>query len=372
MPDRGFPKDCRESGEKRAGIPGACSGSGISVHEQQCEEEEEAVNIGIIGAGAFAGYHIRAAELVEGLQVKAVSRRNARELEEFCRTYSVEGCTDYHDILADPQIDAVLIATPHHMHTVIVEEAARQGKHILLEKPLAESPEGVTRIAEAVTSSGVRFMTGFSNHFTKANRKAKEIVASGEIGEIITASSVVNKYWMVPERRDWHLSRVSGGGMWLTIGVHLIDRLTFFIDSRIAAISARMGTRFHDQDAADSSAAFLRYRNGAVGYVSAIGYKAGGPIEETLLVGTGGSLKISQVNGVLLGKHDSWVPVEGTATKDQHVDALSEEWRTFMRYVEHGEGDEGLISLDFALHVMDVIFAGEKSAAEQREVLIDS
>jgi phthalate 4,5-cis-dihydrodiol dehydrogenase len=329
------------------------------------------MNIGIIGLGAFAEYHIKAAKLVNDLQISAVSRRNQAELDAFCKEHGVTGYSDYHDMLKDDSIDAVLIATPHHMHTSIVEDAAKHGKHILLEKPLAENPEGVLRIKQAIESSGVRFMAGFSNHFTKANRKAKEIVESGGIGTIITGTSTVNKYWMVPERRDWHLSRKTGGGMWLTIGIHLIDRLSFLIDSKITSISADLGTHFHIQDAHDSSAAFLRYANGATGFVSAIGYSAGGPIEETLLVGTKGSLKINQKKGVLLGIDDDWVLIEGTQSEDQHVDALSEEWRTFKKYVEQNDSNQ-LVTMDFALHVMDVVFAGEKSSIEHREVLIES
>lgn len=329
------------------------------------------MNIGIIGLGAFAEYHIQAAELVEGLNITAVSRRNKTELDAFCNSHAITGYPDYRDLLNDDAIDAVLISTPHHMHTHIVEAAAERGKHILLEKPLAESPEGVARIERAIKASGVCFMAGYSNHYTKANRKAKELVSSGEIGEIITGTSIVNKYWMVPERKDWHLNRETGGGMWLTIGVHLIDRLAFFIESRISSISAEIGTRFHNQDADDSSSAFLRFANGAAGFVSAVGYKEGGPIEETLLVGTRGSLKINQKNGVMVGKKDSWVLLEETGTQDQHVDSLSEEWRTFKAYVEKGEASQ-LIPMDFALHIMDTVFAGERSAKEHREVLIDS
>lgn len=320
--------------------------------------------------GAFSDYHIRGAALVDGLQVTAVSRRNSGELDAFCSEHRVKGYTDYVELLEDETIDAVLISTPHHMHTRIVEDAAERGKHILLEKPLAESPEGVARIEKAVKDSGICFMAGFSNHFTKANRMAKEIISSGEIGEIITGTSIVNKYWMVPERRDWHLTRKTGGGMWLTIGVHLIDRLSFFIGSKITSISAVLGTRFHNQDAHDSTSAFLRYADGASGFVSAIGYKAGGPVEETFLVGTKGSLKINQKQGIMIGKDDNWVLLENSGSTDQHVDALREEWRIFKNYIENGHAEQ-MVTMDFALHIMDVLFAAERSEREHREVLIE-
>lgn len=329
------------------------------------------MNIGIIGLGAFAEYHLQAIELIPDLQVTSVSRRNKEALASFCEKHnSVKGYSDYHDLLCSEEIDAVLIATPHHMHTEIVEDAAACGKHILLEKPLAESPEGVARIRKAVVEHNICFMTGFSNHFTKANRKAKELIDSGEIGSILSGMSFVHKYWMVPERRDWHLHRSTGGGMWLTIGVHLLDRLSFFMNSRIRSISAEMGTFFHKQDADDSATAYLRFENGATGVVTAIGYSKGGPVEETMLVGTKGSLKINQKKGILIGQNDTWVPMENTGTEDQHVDSLSEEWRVFKRYIETGQAQH-MITLDFAVHIMDAIFAAQKSSEEHREIDID-
>lgn len=327
------------------------------------------MNIGIIGLGAFSEYHIKAALLVDGIQVTAVSRRNKAELDVFCKEHGVKGYTDYLELLDDESIDAVLISTPHHLHTSIVEDAAARGKHILLEKPLAESPEGVARIEKAILDSEIRFMAGFSNHFTKANRIAKEIVSSGEIGEIISGTSVFNKYWMVPERREWHLSRQTGGGIWLTMGIHLIDRLSFFIDSRVCSVSAVMGTRFHKQDAHDCSSAFLRYANGAAGYVSANGYTEGGPIEETVLMGTKGALRINQEQGVMLGKLNKWKLLEGSGSSNDHVLTLAEEWRVFKQYVENGQSEQ-TVGMGFALHVMDTLFAAERSEREKREIII--
>ena len=329
------------------------------------------MNIGIIGLGAFAEYHIRAIEQLQGLEITAVSRRDKEALDLCCRQYGFTGYTDYRDLLDDKGIDAVLISTPHHMHTEIVEAAASMGKHILLEKPLAENPEGVARIQRAVQESGIFFMAGYSNHYTKANKRAKEIIDSGEIGEIVTGMSFVHKYWMVPERRQWHLNKSTGGGMWLTIGVHLIDRLTFFINSRVSSISAKIGTRFHDQEADDWSSAYLKYENNAVGFVSAVGHCAGGLLEQTVLTGTKGSLKINQKDGLFLGRDELWVPVEGTSTEDQHQDALTEEWRAFSSYVQNGYSAD-VVPLHFAVEVMDVVFAGQLSAKENREVRIDT
>jgi predicted dehydrogenase len=333
--------------------------------------KEFGVNIGIIGAGEFAGYHIHAIRNVEGLRVVAASRRDRGQLDNFCKLHSLIGHTNYHDLLDDDSIDAVLIATPHHLHTEIVEQAATKGKHILLEKPLAENTEGVNRIVKAVKENGIRFMVGFSHRFSRANHKARELVATGAIGEIVSGVSALSKLWMVPERREWHLSRKTGGGMWLTNGIHLLDRLCFLMDSRIEAISANIGTRFHNQDADDYATAYLKFSSGVSGMVSVFGYSNGGPIEETILIGTKGMIKINQHTGVLLGLDDGWKHIVDTGSDNFHFDALAKEWTVFRDYVLTGSG-EGVITMDYATHIMDAVFAGERSSLEGNMIHLDT
>ena len=210
-------------------------------------------------------------------------------------------------------------------------------------------------------------MAGYSNHFTPSFLKAKEIVFSGEIGKIISGTSFMHKYWMSKERRNWHLYRKSGGGMWLTIGVHLIDRLTYLMRSKVSSVSANLGTYFHEQEAHDSSTAYLRYESGAGGLISCIGYKAGAPVEETMLVGSKGSIKIGLSAGVSIGKDNQWQNIPNTSTEDLHFSALTNEWLAFKQYVESGESDD-IVDLDFAAHIMDVVFSAEKSSEKGQEI----
>ena len=80
------------------------------------------------------------------MRLVAASRTNAAALAEFTARYGGRGYTDYADLLADPAVDAVVIATPHHLHTAAVEAAAQAGKHILLEKPMAPTLAECDRI----------------------------------------------------------------------------------------------------------------------------------------------------------------------------------------------------------------------------------
>ncbi len=233
------------------------------------------IKVGIIGAGVFGRQHAVAIAAQPNAEVVAASRTNQKALDEFTKEFGGQGYTDYRDLLANPEVDAVLVATPHHLHTNIVIAAAQAGKHILLEKPMAPSLVECDQIVSDTRETGVKFMVGHNNHFIPAYIRAKEILASGEIGEIVFGSSTMSKRWINPNRREWHLDRRYGGGMWLTIGVHAVDRLTWLMDRPVESVSAHLDTRFHDQNADDVGVAFMRYASGTIGTVISAGFQTG-------------------------------------------------------------------------------------------------
>ena len=95
------------------------------------------LNVGIIGAGDFGIRHAQAIADLDDIRIVAASRTNQEKLAGFTAQFGGTGYTDYHDLLADPAVDAVMIATPHHLHTHAVQAAASARKAILLEKPMA-------------------------------------------------------------------------------------------------------------------------------------------------------------------------------------------------------------------------------------------
>jgi predicted dehydrogenase len=331
------------------------------------------LNVGIIGAGAFGRQHARAIAALPDVQVVAASRTNASALQQFVAEFGGQGYTDYNDLIADPAVQAVAIATPHDLHTEIVIKATRAGKHILLEKPIAPTLAECDQIVSAVQASDVTFMAGHTNHFVPVYRQAKAIVDSGELGQLIMGIDKTYKFWMVPNRRPWHLDRRQGGGMWMTIGVHNVDRLTWFAGSRVRAVSAHLGTRYHDQQADDTGMAFLRYENGFAGTVAVAGYSSGAPSFELELMLTGGRLRIDKMSGLQIGRGEKWqdVPLEKVVDGETWMEeALIMEWRAFVDAID--EGSPSPISAEFARHIMAVIFAAERSSREGREVEIEA
>lgn len=326
------------------------------------------LGVGIIGAGSYGEEHAKAIRELADARLVAVSRTNAAALQTFVEQYGGAAYTDYHALLADPAVETVVIATPHHLHTAVVEDAARAGKHILLEKPMAPTLEECDRILAATAAAGVTLMLGHVNQFALSYRTAKELLDSGEMGEIILGVSTMSKFWFEPNRRDWHLDRATGGGMWMTAGIHCLDRLTWLIGSRVEQVSAELGTRYHQQQADDSGLIFLRYANGAAGTIVSVGYALGAPKHLTELTCTKGMMNIDYVSGVSIGRNEIWRQVPNSGRQDWMHEALVREWEAFIRAARGEEAPA--VSGEYARHIMAAVFAAEESSRIKREVAV--
>lgn len=324
------------------------------------------INIGIIGAGAFAAQHAKAISNVDGVRFVAASRRNKGALSDFTNRFGGTGYSDYQDLLKDKSVDAVVIATPHNAHTNIVEAAAQAGKHILLEKPMATTIEECNHIVRCANEAGIKLMLGHIGHFIPALRIGKELIASGEMGDVVYGVTTKSKKWMNPDRREWHLDRSRGGGMWMTIGVHCIDQLTWLVGAPVERVSAQLQTRFHNQQADDTGIAFLRFANGTTGTAVAIGFVSGVFTFLTELTCTKGMLRIDNSRGTFIGRDEKWQLVSGSDGGDWMESALINEWQAFVEALENDT--ETAVTGDFGRHVMAVAFAAELSSSLNEEV----
>ena len=324
------------------------------------------LRVGIIGAGDFGAAHARAIAQTARVKLVAASRTNKIALDSFCQTFDCPGYLNYQDLLSDDHIDAVVIATPHHLHTSIVEAAAKAGKHILLEKPMAPNLPECDKILRVVKENKVQLMLGHVNHFVPAYMKAKEVLESGGLGDIVYAHSAMHKAWMTPNRRDWHLDRNTGGGMWLTIGIHVLDQLCWLINAPVSSLSADIKTGFHDQQADDIGIVMLRFNNGVSAMASALGYTTGVFKFMTEIWCTRGAIKISHRDGVFIGKDETWHKLEGSEAEDFMDQGMQNEWTAFRDALVQQQPMP--VSGDYARQVMQVAFAAEASSKEKREI----
>ena len=130
--------------------------------------------------------------------------------------------TDVSSLLSDPEIEAVVIATPSSTHVSMIEQVAKAGKHIFCEKPIALCPEDINKAIVAVNNAGVKLQVGFNRRFDPEFMKVHEIVRSGQIGDIHIIK-VTNRDPLRPSLEFIPDS----GGLFLDFSIHDIDTLRF-------------------------------------------------------------------------------------------------------------------------------------------------
>jgi phthalate 4,5-cis-dihydrodiol dehydrogenase len=328
------------------------------------------IGVGIVGAGFIGAYHARAIAAVDGLELVAANRTDRDALARFCAEHGCRAVGDARELVEDDAVDVVVIATPHHLHTDITLQAIAAGKSVFLEKPMAANLEQCGAIVAAADAAGVVAMVGFTNRFARSYQVARRLLDSGELGRVVRASSTMSKLWMEPNRRPWHLTAATGGGMWLTAGIHCLDRLTHLVGSDVRHVTGRFATSFHAQDADDVGTVLVEYASGAVGTVHSTGYAVGAPNHLTELVCTNGSLRIEYATGVAVGRAERWETVPGSGSADWMTDGFRDQWLAF-RAALAGEAPSP-IPLAYGYHVMEAAFAALESSRAASTIRIRS
>ena len=221
------------------------------------------VKLAIIGAGIIAKSFMEAAPAVDDLEVSLICDINEAAANALASPFGIKTATDYRQALADDSIDAVYIALPHHLHAECAVAAAEAHKHILLEKPMANSLDEADRILAACDKAGVKLMLGFTHRFHSELETAKRLIDAGELGRITMALDVMTTGGRIP---PWFWQReAAGGGVLHVNGAHSFDRMRWLVGSEIVEVFAYAATYDKKKTVEDSIVVALRFENGAMG-----------------------------------------------------------------------------------------------------------
>jgi predicted dehydrogenase len=235
------------------------------------------VRIAIVGAGAVSDYHhVPAIQLDSRARLVAICDASEELLVQRRAQWGCEKIsTDYEAVCADPQVDAVIIATPNYTHRPIALAAAAHGKHVMCEKPLGLSAEEARQMYRACRDAGVVHMTAFTYRFAPAMRYMKHLASSGALGALRHFRSQRFLDW--PETSwGWRQYRhLAGAGDLFDMTIHRID---FAIDlmgplhevcGAVARFAPRTttadGRECPPSDVDDWSALIGTFRSGATG-----------------------------------------------------------------------------------------------------------
>lgn len=323
---------------------------------------------GVIGAGRAGVGHTHAITQVSNLKLVGVADVNAGQLERVKQRFGCETYMNYHDLLARDDIDLIVIALPNHLHCPITIDCAEAGKHIFVEKPMALELEECDRMLEAVNQHNVKLMVGHSEHYYPPNIKAKEIMESGELGEIVFATDQWYKPFGLSGRAPWFLDRAQGGGMWQMNGAHMVDRVAWLMDSKIVAVKAWIGNPIIKQNADDSSMAFLQFENGKAASIVHSGYENGVEFCYTDWVCTNAMMRVASRPpdaGVWISKNGSYESVPPAPPNQSFAAELADLSDAIINDRESPLGGE------YARHIVAALLACEESARTGREVLVE-
>ncbi|MBF0197320.1 MAG: Gfo/Idh/MocA family oxidoreductase [Planctomycetes bacterium] len=149
------------------------------------------LQVGVVGYGYWGPNLVRNFMSLDGISVKAVSDLDKKRLKIMSQSYpGISFSTDYMDIINDPAIDAVIVATPVSSHYPIAKAALLKGKHCFVEKPLADSSEKALELIEIADAKGVHLFVDYTFLFTGAVKKMKELVDQGALGDLLYFDSV--------------------------------------------------------------------------------------------------------------------------------------------------------------------------------------
>jgi predicted dehydrogenase len=192
------------------------------------------LKVGVVGAGLWGANHVRVFKTLAQTEVVAVcdlSRERAEAMALDARATSTY--TDYRDLIADPTVEAISIATPDFTHSPIILAALGAGKHVLSEKPLATTLQEAEAIAAAAASSTGKLMVDFHNRVNPAIVQIRDAIASGEIGRPIHGYARLSNTTFVPlHMLSW---AAKSSALWF-LGSHVVDVLRFVLADEVTRV----------------------------------------------------------------------------------------------------------------------------------------
>jgi len=220
---------------------------------------------GVIGAGGIADRRtIPGMMRAANAELVAVMEINPEHAERLRLKYGAKNA--YHTaeaLVADPDVEAVYIASPVVMHAQQARLAAKAGKHILLEKPIAMTCDEGAALLEYCAACGVQVAAGFMMRFGAHVENMKKAIADGKIGTVVSGYSQFT-LWCPPEPGNWRQEKVrSGGGCLMDMGVHCVDLIEYITGMRATSVAALNETVAFSYDVEDTSTVLLRLTNGA-------------------------------------------------------------------------------------------------------------
>lgn len=330
------------------------------------------LRFGMLGCGDISPHNAGAIAAAPNARLVACFDPVADLADEICSAYGAERMDSAEALVAHPNVDAVLISVPHHLHESLALLAIEAGRHVVVEKPLATDVRGACAIVSAAERAGVTLSTAFPQRYDPTVLLGRHLIASGALGEL--RGSLVRvlmdkspAYWFGGysgrAHSTWRFSREkAGGGVLIMNACHYVDMVRHLAGVEVSAVSS-LSTTEPGMEVEDAITVAMGYANGATGSIVASSGVRGTMSNEVQLWGRDGHLVIEprgrffSLRHVDQGRSSRWQQFDGLAPLNGRMVYISRLATAIDR------GDPPDIGAADGLAVQAIIEAAYRSAA---------
>ena len=309
------------------------------------------INVGVVGVGAMGENHVRVYHKMEEANLVAVSDVSERALKKIEKKYGAKGFTEYSELLENPEIEVVSVCVPTTFHHAVVMEAIKNGKHVLVEKPIAFTLNEAEEMNAAAKEAGVILATGHVERFNPAVQKAKELIDDGVIGDIVSAFA--KRVGPLPPR-------IKDVGVSIDLAIHDLDIMNYLFEEEVTQVYGTMNSSFDDSEFEDHAEIMVNFDNESTGIIE-VNWLTPYKRRELELTGTAGIISVDYIK--------QSIEVYGKFAQDiqiKHEEPLKSELKSFLNAVMNGEEPE--ITGEDGLKALKMVIAANRSSKEHKPI----
>jgi len=225
------------------------------------------IGAAIIGCGWVAEEYVKAFQKDQRSEVRTLVSRNPANAERYRDRYDLK-CTietDASKMLQQDDVDIVVVCTPHNVHTEYVVAAAEAGKHIIIEKPIALTPEDIHKQREAVRKNKVKTVVSFVLHWNPLLMTIDQLIEDEAFGDIFMVEvDYLHRIWMTTDLKWYGIREISGTAL-MTAGCHAIDALRWFARSEVEEVSAYQVKTDNPAEYPGTISINVKFKDGKIG-----------------------------------------------------------------------------------------------------------
>lgn len=327
---------------------------------------KETIRVASLGMGWWSDVLADGVGRADGIEIVSCFTRSEEKRQAFAQKYNCAAASSYEEILADPTIQGIINTTPNNVHLETTRQAADAGKHIFLDKPIANSVGEGMEITKICRDAGVKLSIGFQRRRESQFRWVHEKVKSGDFGILVQAEANISRDRLGAfDEGHWrYTAEGMPGGVMLQIGPHYVDVLEMIIGP-IVEVSGMLSQLVLPGDNPDVAGLVMRHENGAVSTLNA-GYASAGENYVMNIYGKKASALYTLSTGMYYLEQGDAMPKHVPFEKNDTIAEQMEEFGDCIR--TNGEPEVGG---EWASRSLAVIRAGVKSANERRVVTIE-